>query len=61
MEKLFDPVKKVIEEAMVSYIYPWTPLCNLFTLCRILFVFMQMLPFNLMDMSFDMQSQCEIE
>lgn len=56
MEKLFDPVKKVIEEAMVSYIYPWTPLSNLFTLCRILFVVMQMLPFNLMDMSLDMQS-----
>lgn len=56
MEKLFDPVKKVIEEAMVSYIYPWTPLCNLFMLCRILFVVMQMLPFNLMEMSFDMQS-----
>lgn len=56
MEKLFDPVKKVIEEAMVSYKYTWTPLCNLFTVCRILFVVMQMLPFNLMDMSLDMQS-----
>lgn len=55
MEKLFDPVKKVIEEAMVSFVNKWT-LCNLFTLCRILFVVMQMLPFNLMDMSFDMQS-----
>lgn len=57
MDKLFDPVKKVIEEAMVSYIHVYTMDTFVWSLYLVQnFVVMQMLPLDLLDMSLDMQS-----